>query len=196
MRRDLDFFFHARCTLSLWKNVSVISFKALYILCSNSIFCRGPFRWIFGYTQHEFSPNYATFLSSKLCHKHFVEGFSILHALPSILNEEEGLGAHTDVIALCPDIGVRFFWCNKHFRPLGIKAPIQCPGCFAIKTVTCSTNVATGEVTARCACSWSIVKVVDTAGTTFPPRGEGWGRSMLYGSDVDYQRLKNLPRDS
>src|SRR5271168_939939 len=81
----------------------------------------------------------------KLCHKVFIECFSVIHVLPDFLSEEEGLGAHTSVVFLSPSIGIRYFWCNRAVCLCGDKVSLQCPKCLAIKTLKMSGAFANGS---------------------------------------------------
>src|SRR5215470_19866303 len=103
------------------------------------------FKYIIGYTDHDFLPHHATSLSMKLCHKLFIECFSVLRALPDLLKEEEGLGAHTGVILLSTSIAVRYFWCHVSIRPWGAKVALQCPHCYVLRMMNFSGGISAGK---------------------------------------------------
>lgn len=154
---------------------------------------RQKFKYIIGYTERDFLPHQATSLSMKLCHKLFIECFSVLRALPDLLEEEEGLGAHTGVVLLSTSIAVRYFWCHKTIRPCGDKVPLQCPACYVLRMLNFSAGDSAGKYIVRCRCGWQRECDVGFIGL-FPPGGIGWGRQLLYGTEVDFQRVWNSPR--
>jgi len=132
----------------------------------------------------------------KLCHKLFIECFSVLRALPDLLQEEEGLGAHTGVVVLSKSIAIRYFWCHPSRRPFGNKVSHQCPECLAIRTLAFSAGPSPQSYVSRCRCTWQVESVVSLPGVTFPVGGNGWARQILYGTEEDFQRVKSAPRDT
>jgi hypothetical protein len=126
----------------------------------------------------------------KLCHKLFIECFSVIHALPALLQEEEGLGEHTGVCLLSKSIGIRYFWCHTMIRPYGDKIPLQCPRCFALKTVSFSAGGSPGKYTVQCrhSCGWRAECIAEISPASYPEHGTGWGRQILYGTEADFQR--------
>jgi|ERR1700678_1208029 hypothetical protein len=166
----------------------------LYLL-SNSCIYRAHFKCIIGYSGRDFSPHYATAFSMKLCQKLFIECFSAVRAVPELLKEEEGLGAHTGVIMLLPSIGVQYFWCHDSIRPCGEQFPLQCPECLAIRTLRFSKTKDPWRFAARCICGWRMEHNTGKINVKFPESGKGWGSEMLYGSEQDLEVLRKAPRE-
>jgi len=161
---------------------------------TNSHAIRRQFKCIIGYTEENFLPHHATSFSMKLCHKLFIECFSIIHALPDLLQEEEGLGAHTGVVLLSTSIGVRYFWCHKSVRPCGDKIPLQCPVCYAIRTLKFAGS-ASGAYNVRCQCGHKMECTAKNSPALYPEGGTGWGKQICYGTEADYQAAWSAPRD-
>jgi hypothetical protein len=157
---------------------------------------RNKFNYIIGYSEDYFLPHHATSLSMKLCQKLFVECFSVLRALPDLLREEEGLGAHTGVVVLSASFGARYFWCHKSIRPWGVKVALQCPQCFAVRTLSFSAGGSSGTYIVRCRCGWHEECDVGLSNVFYPDGGNGWARQILYGTEADFQRVRNAPRDT
>lgn len=155
---------------------------------------RRKFKSIIGYTEQDFLPHQATAFSMKLCHKLFIECFSITRCLPNLLNEEEALGAHTSVILLISSLGFRYFWCHKAYRPFGDKVPLQCPDCFAIRTLSFSSG-SEEKYTVRCRCGWRKECVPKISPALYPEGGIGWARTILYGTADDVERVSKAPRE-
>src|SRR5262245_45564208 len=162
----------------------------------NTAILRNHFNYIVGYTERNFSPHAATSLSMKLCHKLFVECFSMTRSLPELLKEEEGLGAHTGVVLLSQLFGVRYFWCHRSIRPLGEKVSLQCAQCRAIKTLSFLSTGLAGKFKVRCRCRFDCEHLVNHKGVLFPEGGIGWGRAFIYGSEKEYQDVRNAPRST
>ena len=154
------------------------------------------FNYIFGYSEDHFLPHHATSLSMKLCQKLFIECFSVLRTLPDLLQEEEGLGAHTGVVVLSTSVAIRYFWCHRSIRPCGDKVAHQCPRCYAIRTLTFSLGGPSGVYVARCRCGWNKEHDVRIPGAVYPDSGTGWARHLLYGTEEDFQRARSAPRDT
>jgi hypothetical protein len=132
----------------------------------------------------------------KLCHKLFIECFSVLRALPDLLKEEEGLGAHTGVLLLSTSIAVRFFWCHKSIRPWGDKVALQCCHCYVRRMLKFSPTMSAGQYKIECgSCERKEEHNVGYF-AVFPEGGMGWGRQLLYGTEVDFQRAWNALRDT
>jgi hypothetical protein len=131
----------------------------------------------------------------KLCHKVFIECFSVIRVLPDLLSEEEGLGAHTGVVVLSPSIGIRYFWCNRTIRPCGDKVSLQCPNCLGVKTIRFS-GAGKGRYNVKCLCQWAQECDADSTFATYPDDGNGWGKQMLYGTDKDFERVWSASRES
>jgi hypothetical protein len=83
--------------------------------------------------QHNFFPHFATSLLMKLAQKMFIECFSVLRALPKLLKEEAGLGAHTSIVVLAPTFRLNYFWMHDGIRPYGAEIALQCPSCAVIQ---------------------------------------------------------------
>jgi hypothetical protein len=154
------------------------------------------FNYIFGYSEEYFLPHHATSLAMKLCQKLFIECFSVLRTLPDLLQEEEGLGAHTGVVVLSTSIAVRYFWCHRSIRPCGDKVSHQCPQCFAIRTLSFSPGRSSGAYVMRCRCGWQKEHDVSLPHTVYPDSGTGWGRQLLYGTEEAFQRARGAHRDT
>ena len=156
---------------------------------------RARFTHIIGYTEKDFIPHYTTTFSMKLCHKVFIECFSVLRVLSELLEEDQGLGAHTGVVVLSPSVGVRYFWCNKSLRPCGDIVPLQCPNCFALRVLRFS-SAGPGRYKAKCHCQWEQEYSPTITSAIFPVSGNGWAREMLYGGEADFQRVLSAPRNT
>ena len=84
----------------------------------------------------------------------------MLRILPDILKEEEGLGAHSSVLVLSHRFAVEYFWVHKDLRPFGDTLTLQCPKCFAIRTLTFKLlDNKSGEFQASCHCGWTDQKL-------------------------------------
>jgi hypothetical protein len=132
----------------------------------------------------------------KLCQKLFIECFSVLRTLPDLLQEDEGLGAHTGVVVLSTSVAARYFWCHKSIRPWGERIALQCPVCFAIRTLSFSEGDSSGKYVARCRCGWQSECGVRVPDVLYPDGGTGWARQILYGTQEDFKRVRNAPRDT
>lgn len=194
LRWGLDMRLCSRIPLSI---CSIVRF--LFLMgtskVTNSATIRKHFKYTIGYTSHTFLPQHATSFSMKLCQKLFIECFSVIRALPDLLKEEEGLGAHTGVVLLSNSIGVRYFWCHTSIRPCGDIIALQCPKCYALRTLKFSAGESSGTYRAECRCRWSKDFVAQISPALYPPGGNGWGRQMLYGTEADFQRVWNAPRN-
>jgi hypothetical protein len=122
------------------------------------LFHSGFFNYIIGFKLQIFIPHTATTLLVKFTQKHFIECFSVLHTLPSLLKEEEELGIHTSVIILSQSFGLSYFWCHNTIHPYSNKIPLQCP--HPTRNVIQKLqfkNMKTWVYKCNCKCGWSIV---------------------------------------
>lgn len=191
----LDVRLCSRIRLSICSIVRFLHLMGETSRLTNPSTIRKHFKYTIGYTSHTFLPQHATSFSMKLCQKLFIECFSVIRALPELLKEEEGLGAHTGVVLLSTSIGVRYFWCHTSIRPCGDIIAFQCPNCYALRTLTFSAGESSGTYKAQCRCGWSKAVVAHIFPALYPPGGNGWARQMLYGSEGDFQRVWNAPRN-
>lgn len=77
-----------------------------------------------------------------------MEGYSFDHALPSIIEEEEGLGAHTSVLTLSPSSGKRYSWYHQQIKPMGLNIALQCTKCGRLR----SSNIVMHDEFIRVSC--------------------------------------------
>ena len=80
-------------------------------------------------------------------------------ALINILQEQQSLGAHTDVVEFREKATTTYRWTHPGARPMGNDAPasVQCPQCGHLKTVSPKS---TGQIasTLKCSkCPWSEI---------------------------------------
>jgi len=134
-----------------------------------------------------------TSFALKLCTKLFIECFSMVRALPGLLNEEEGLGAHTGVVLLARTFGVTYFLCNKNYRPMGVKIPLQCPECLAVKTLRGAPG-SPGYLEVLCVGCKSGWKLEAPVTVRYPEEANGWARQFVFGGDDEYGKVWNAPR--
>lgn len=117
----------------------------------------------------------------------------MVRVLPGLLNEEEGLGAHTGVVLLGRTFGVRYFFCNKNYRPMGIKIPLQCRECSAIKTLR-GTPGAPGYLEVVCASCKIDSRLEVPMAVRYPEEGNGWAHQFFFGGEREYSEVWNAPR--
>jgi hypothetical protein len=60
--------------------------------------------------------------------------------LPSLLAEEEGLGAHTSVLNLSPSAGKRYSWYHHEVKPMGVSIALQCGKCGRLRSSVVAFN--------------------------------------------------------
>jgi hypothetical protein len=120
-----------------------------------------------------------------------------MRALPSLLEEEKGLGAHTSVILLTRTFGLDFFWCNSEIRPWGDKALLQCSKCHAVRTLKFKAGRQRGIYEFCCnKCKEKGEKNVLIKDGILPKaaNGSGWGNKLIYGRRSDVQDNYDAPR--
>ena len=124
----------------------------------------------------------------------------MLRILPDILKEEEGLGAHSSVLVLSHRFAVEYFWVHKDLRPFGDTLTLQCPKCFAIRTLTFKLlDNKSGEFQASCHCGWTDQKL-SGKGDALMLKGSqgstGWASRLLYGTPAIVDEVWKLPRST
>ena len=177
------------------KSENLILFPKLNIA---NIFHRKYFNQIIGFTEKNFVPHMSTTFLVKLTQKIFIECFSVIRSLPSLLKEEEGLGAHTSVILLSPTFGLRYFWCHDTVRPYGDNIP-QCT-CGRVRQFRCDTiNQSQWTYKLTCSCGWTKVKDATIPKAVLPKavngKVVGWGDQLLYGTRIGVREVREAPRE-
>jgi hypothetical protein len=165
------------------------------------LFHSGFFNYIIGFKSQDFVPHTATTLLTKFTQKHFIECFSVLRSLPSLLKEEEELGSHTSVIVLSQSFGLSYFWCHDTICPYGDKIPLQCldPTCNVIQKLKFK-NVKTWVYKRTCKCGWTIVKDATIPNAVLPKAAngqtKGWGNELLYGTRARVEEVQQAPKET
>jgi len=159
---------------------------------------RDNFNYVIGFSQADFLPYTATALLKKVTEKLFVECYSLVRCLPELLQEEVGLGCHTDVLLFTPTFGIKFFWASMDRRPFGHTIPSQCPGCHALKwpKVSLPSNLLSYHLTCRVKCGWKEEHTVDgdPSWRLDKVSKNFWGQKLLYGRWQDVEAIKRAPR--
>ena len=159
---------------------------------------RKTFKYVIGYSEKQFYPHLATSFQMKLCQKLFIECFSVLRAVPGILTEEEGLGAHASVIVAHSKIGIRYFWCHNQIRPFGDAIPLQCPNCMVVRAFKFRPLENSSKYEVKCQnCQWVKNRdILHLERKGFPTSGTGCGHEIIYGTKGDMESMYNAPRSA
>jgi hypothetical protein len=84
-------------------------------------------------------------------YKFFIEKHSMQRVLPSLLNEEMALGAHTNVIALSQEgQSYKYTWFHRENRPMGIEMIPQCSKCGVLNQFTTYYDLEMKQISRRC----------------------------------------------
>jgi hypothetical protein len=150
-----------------------------------------------GWGQAGFYPYLASSLMMKLSEKLFVECYSMVHCLPQILKEEEGLGSHSSVLLFTPLFGLEYSWTSSFLRPFGEIFPVQCPKCFALKSIQSRvTSAASYTLTCKAKCSWRKDCAVKMGPEWRMAKGDGeiWRTLLVYGLWEEVDAFRRAPR--
>jgi len=95
-------------------------------------YSRQLFSKIIGFTQEHFQPFFSSRFLMDLSIQHFIFNCPTLRA---VLQDHQGLGAHTDIVEITASTTTTFIWVHQGCRPFGHIYQHQCPVCSRLSTI-------------------------------------------------------------
>ncbi|KAF8813074.1 hypothetical protein BYT27DRAFT_7085341, partial [Phlegmacium glaucopus] len=104
--------------------------------------------------------------------------------LDHILQEQQELGAHTNIVEFQPGKTLTFMWTHPGARPMGVGVSNQCFRCNRLKTMKPTSNQLNSEITLQCTiCNFSKIFYFPSGWKWIcgpPTRGDARGAWMVF----------------